>query len=74
MLKEKLSILMPISALDAAETAQVMYQIEHALYHNDAYDPETLHSAMFGRLIDLDIIMASITIDGVVYDLTTYPS
>lgn len=74
MLKEKLSILMPISALDATETAQVIYQIEHALYHNDAYDPETLHSAMFGRLIDLDVIMASITIDGVVYDLTTYPS
>lgn len=74
MLKEKLSILMPISALDASETAQVMYQIEQALYHNDAYDPETLHSAMFGRLIDLDIIMDHITIDGVVYDLTTYPS
>lgn len=74
MLKEKLSILMPILALDASETAQAMYQIEQALYHNDAYDPETLHSAMFGRLIDLDVIMASITIDGVVYDLTTYPS
>lgn len=56
MLKEKLSILTPISALDAPQTAQVIYQIEHALYHNDAYDPETLHSAMFGRLIDLDAL------------------
>lgn len=74
MLKEKISILMPISALNASETIQVSYQVEHALYHNDAYDPDTLNRAMLGRLIDLNAIMKHITIDGVVYDLSTYPS